>query len=147
MQELLAQYIEKNHFGNLLGMHFEVVVSGEVNYYLTISRNHLATPIAAHGGCISALIDATMGVGALSLVADSFSVVSTLELKVSFLEAILEGDQLISKSIIVRKGRKIIFVEAEVRNQQNVIVAKGSGTFMILDALKSGYKKEVEPLS
>lgn len=141
MKSLLEQYIEKNHFGDLLDMKFEVIQPGEVNYYLQISKNHLATPIAAHGGCISALIDATMGVGALSLVEDSFSVVSTLELKVSFLESVLEGDKLTSKSLILRKGRKIIFAEAEVKNQNSVIVAKGSGTFMVLDGLKAGYIK------
>jgi uncharacterized protein (TIGR00369 family) len=141
MKSLLEQYIEKNHFGDLLDMKFEVIEPGEVNYYLKISKNHLATPVAAHGGCISALIDATMGVGALSLVEDSFSVVSTLELKVSFLESVLEGDKLISKSLILRKGRKIIFAEAEVKNQKNVVVAKGSGTFMVLDGLKAGYIK------
>jgi uncharacterized protein (TIGR00369 family) len=141
MNSLLEQYVEKNHFGRLVGINFEVVKPGEVNYFLKISKSHLATPVAAHGGCISALIDATMGVGALSLVAESFQVVSTLELKVSFLESVLEGDQLISKSTILRKGRKIIFVESEVKNQNNLIVAKGSGTFMVFDASKAGYVK------
>jgi uncharacterized protein (TIGR00369 family) len=142
MESLLNQYIENNHFGRLIGMHFELLNPGEVIYYLTINESHLATPMAAHGGCISALIDATMGVGALSLVAENFSVVSTLELKVSFLESIREGDKLIAKSIITRKGRKIIFVEAEVKNQNEKLVAKGSGTFIVLDGLKSGYNKD-----
>lgn len=141
MKSIIEQYIEKNYFGDLLKMSFEIIKPGEVHYHLNISKNHLATPFAVHGGCIAALIDATMGVGALTLVEDSFSVVSTLELKVSFLESVNEGEILLSKSKIIRKGKKIIFVEAEVKNQEDVLVAKGSGTFMVLDGLKAGYKK------
>lgn len=141
MKSLIEQYIENNQFGRLIGMDFEIIEPGEVVYKLEISEAHLATPIAVHGGCISALLDATMGVGALSLVENDFSVVSTLEMKVSFFEAVLKKDKLVSTSKIIRKGRKIIFAEAEVENQKGQLVAKSTGTFMILDGLKSGYKK------
>lgn len=141
MKSLIEQYIENNHFGRLIGMDFEIIQPGKVVYKLEISEDHLATPYAAHGGCLSALLDATMGVGALSLVEKDFSVVSTLELKVSFLEAVLKNDKLVSTSKIVRKGRKIIFAEADIQNQKGQLVAKSSGTFIILDGLKSGYKK------
>jgi acyl-coenzyme A thioesterase PaaI-like protein len=82
-----------------------------------------------------------MGVGALSLVEKDFQVVNTLEMKVSFLEAVFINDELNSTSLIIRKGRKIIFVEAEIKNQNRKIVAKGSGTFLVIDGLKAGYKK------
>lgn len=138
---LLEQYIESNHFGRFIGMDFEIIQPGEVLYKLKVTKNHLATPFSAHGGCLSALMDATMGVGALSLVEKEFLVVSTIELKVSFLEAVLNQDELTARSIIVRKGKKIIFVEAEIRNQSNKLVAKGSGTFLVVDGLKAGYQK------
>lgn len=141
MKSLIEQYIENNYFGRLIGMEFEIIEPGKVKYKLDINKSHLATPNAVHGGCLSALLDATMGVGALSLVEKDFSVVSTLELKVSFLDSVLKNDHLISTSKIIRKGRKIIFAEAEVENQKGQLVAKSSGTFMILDGLKSGYKK------
>jgi uncharacterized protein (TIGR00369 family) len=75
------------------------------------------------------------------LVEKDFCVVSTLEMKVSFLEAVLKNDQLVSTSKMIRKGRKIIFAEAEIENQKGQLVAKGSGTFILVDGLKSGYKK------
>jgi acyl-CoA thioesterase len=141
MKSLIEQYIEKNHFGKLLGMNFEVMEPGIVRYKLDIKKEHLATPLAAHGGCLAALIDATMGVGALSLVEKHFHVVSTLEIKVSFLESVLKGDNLVAISKIIREGRKIIFAEAEIKNQNHQIVAKGSGTFFVVDGLKAGYSK------
>lgn len=141
MKSLIEQYIESNHFGELIGMNFIILEPGLVQYSLKITKKHLATPLAAHGGSLAALLDATMGVGALTLVEKDFQVVSTLEMKVSFLEAVMNGDELISKSRIIRKGRKIIFAEAEIKNQHDKSVAKASGTFMVLDGLKAGYKK------
>ena len=138
---LIDQYVEFNHFGQTIGMDFTIIKPGQVVYKLKITDKHLATPTTAHGGAISALVDATMGVAALSVVEKDFSVVSTLELKVSFLEAILNADELTATSYILRKGRKIIFAEAEIQNQHNKTVAKGSGTFLIVDGLKAGYKK------
>jgi uncharacterized protein (TIGR00369 family) len=141
MNTLIDQYIESNQFGRTIGMNFEIIQPGKVIYQLKINETHLATPLAAHGGCIAALLDATMGVGALSLVEKDFQVVNTLEMKVSFLEAVFINDELNSTSLIIRKGRKIIFVEAEIKNQNRKIVAKGSGTFLVIDGLKAGYKK------
>ncbi len=141
MKALIDQYIENNHFGRLIGMDFKINEPGKVVYKLLISEDHLATPNAVHGGCLSALLDATMGVGALSLVENDFSVVSTLEMKVSFLESVSKNDQLFSTSKIIRKGKKIIFVEGEIENQNGQLVAKGSGTFIVIDGLKAGYKK------
>ena len=138
---LLNKYIETNNFGRLLGMHFEVLSPGIAHYFLIIEDKHLATPLAAHGGCTAALLDATMGVGALSLVYDNHQAVSTLEMKVSFLKSIVLHDQLTAKSIVLKQGKSLIFMEAEVYNSKNQMVAKSSGTFTVLSAEKSGYFK------
>lgn len=140
-KSLIEQYVESNHFGRLTGMDFEIINPGEVTYKLTITKDHLATPYAAHGGCLSALMDATMGVAALSMVEKEFCVVSTIEMKLSFLEAVLNNDKLKATSKILRRGGRIIFAEAEIKNQNEKLVAKGSGTFSIVDGLKAGYKK------
>lgn len=138
---LLEKYIETNNFGRLLGMHFEVLSPGIAHYFLSIEEKHLATPLAAHGGCTAALLDATMGVGALSLVYDNHQAVATLEMKVSFLKSIALHDQLTAKSIVLKQGKALIFMEAEVYNSKNQLVAKSSGTFTVLNAEKSGYVK------
>jgi len=139
MKTIIEQYIEQNHFGKLIGMSFEIESPGAVRYEMQINENHLATPLAAHGGCTSALLDATMGVGALSLVCNQNKVVATLEMKVSFIKAVVLSDVLTSRSIVVKQGRSLIFMEAEVYNSNKQLVAKSSGTFTILAAEKSGY--------
>ena len=138
MMDLIEQYIDKNHFGNFLGMHFNILSPGVVAYRLVIHEKHLATPSFAHGGVLTALIDACMGVGALSLVSEEWKVVSTLECKVSFLQAVRQGSELRAVSNVVRKGRSIVFMEAEVWRDDD-LVAKGSGTFRVFSAEKAGY--------
>ena len=81
-----------------------------------------------------------MGVGALSLVCDKNKVVATLEMKASFLKSIFVNEQLTAESIVVKKGRSLIFMEAEVYNEKKQLVAKSSGTFTVMDAENSGYK-------
>ena len=75
-------------------MNFKVDSSGVVKYEMTIDQSHLATTIAAHGGSISSLMDATMGVCALASVIDVNRVVSTLEMKISFVAPAFKGDKL-----------------------------------------------------
>ena len=137
--QLINRYIELNHFGRLIGMEFEIAEPGKVIYTLKTNEDHLATPLAIHGGCTAALLDATMGVGALSLVCEKNKVVATLEMKVSFLKSVIVNEQLTAESIVVKKGRSLIFMEAEVYNEKKQLVAKSSGTFTVMDAEKSGY--------
>jgi uncharacterized protein (TIGR00369 family) len=136
---LIEDYISNNNYGRLLGMNFTILEDGVVHYSLTISAEHLATPISAHGGCIASLLDATMGVGALSLVAAKNQVVATVEMKINFLKGAVLNDQLLATSKLVKNGNKIIIMFAELRNQKNEILAVSSGTFMPYDAKKAGY--------
>ena len=47
--EILKKYAKTNHFGKFLGLRLEVVEPGEVNYFVEVSQNHLATFQSAHG--------------------------------------------------------------------------------------------------
>ena len=136
---LIEDYISNNNYGRLLGMNFTILEDGVVHYFLTISEDHLATPTSAHGGCIASLLDATMGVGALSLVAAKNQVVATVEMKINFLKGAVLNDQLLATSKVVKNGNKIIVMQAEIRNEKKELLALASGTFMPYDAMKAGY--------
>jgi len=139
MIDLIEEYIKSNHFGAFIGMDFELLNPGKTLYTIEIKNQHLATPNMAHGGLISALLDASMGVGALSMVAMNNQVVSTVEMKVNFLRAVRLGDKIIATSILVRKGNNTIVMQSEARNQDDKLVAVSSGTFFVLPAAVSGF--------
>ena len=136
---LIKTYIQNNRFGDFLGMQFSILAPGKVEYHLEIGNEHLATPCAAHGGVISGLLDATLGVGALSAVCEEGHVVSTVEMKVSFFRPALKGDTLIAHSTILQKGKRILFMEALIHNQNKELVAKASGTLNSYPKEKAGY--------
>ncbi len=136
---IVQGYIRANNFGRLLSMDFDISKPGSVEYHMPITEELLATPIAAHGGSISALMDATMGVCALSQVIPRGNVVSTIEMKISFLSPGLKGDRLIGTANIIKDGKRLIFVEGEIRNQEGKLIAFATGTFNSYPAQKAGF--------
>lgn len=137
---IIKGYIASNQFGDLLGMEFSIESPGHVVYKMKIEEKHLATPLAAHGGSITALMDATMGVCALSNVIRDARVVSTIELKISFTAPAKLGDTLIGTASLQKDGKRIMFIEGKIHNQNNELIAFATGTFNSYPAEKIGFK-------
>mmetsp|Transcript_26681 Transcript_26681/g.35707 ORF Transcript_26681/g.35707 Transcript_26681/m.35707 type:complete len:148 (-) Transcript_26681:78-521(-) len=136
---IVKGYIAANQFGELLEKKFQIVGPGEVIYSMLVREKHLATPIAAHGGSIAALMDATMGVAALSQVIEENKVVSTIEMKISFLAPAKLGDDLKGTAKIIKSGRRILFVEGLIENQDGKKIAVATGTFNAYPMEKAGF--------
>lgn len=138
---LIRQYIRNNYFGKLIGMEFNIISEGMVEYRLSVTQQHLATPAAAHGGAIAALVDAALGVAGLSAVHQQNKVVSTIEYKMNFLSPALLGDELLAKARVEQQGNRILVISCDVLciNRQNKLIAKALGTFNAYDAAKAGY--------
>jgi uncharacterized protein (TIGR00369 family) len=125
---LIQKYIEYNAFGRLIEMSFNIIQPGSVEYSMTIRAEHLATPIAAHGGLIAGFLDAVVGVGALSAVCEEGMIVSTVEMKVSYFEPIFLEDHITGISKLMKRGKRLLFMEGEIFNQKGVLVAKANAT-------------------
>jgi len=140
-QSLIERYITHNHFGRLIGMEFSVIEKGRVEYKLKVTEQHLATPQAAHGGLISSLVDAALGVAGLSAVHEENKVVSTVEYKINFLSPALLNDELLALAKVEQQGKRLLIISCDVMatNRKNVCVAKALGTFNSYDASKAGY--------
>ena len=139
IDQLIEEYKKTNSFGRLMEMDLASYEEGEVVYKMKISEQHLATPIAAHGGAISALMDGLLGVTALTVSAKNQCVVSTIEFKLNYLKPVLLGDQLIGTSKILSQGKRLIVVEGEIHNQRNELISKGQGTFNAYPKEKTGF--------
>ncbi|MEI6020675.1 MAG: PaaI family thioesterase [Bacteroidota bacterium] len=138
---LIEQYIASNKFGQLIGMDFKIIEPGLVHYYVTVKEAHLATPFAAHGGLIAALVDGALGVAGLSSVHEQNKVVSTIEYKLNYLSAAFLNDHLIAIGKVEQKGNRILVISCDVlcTNRNNTLIAKALGTFNSYDAAKAGY--------
>lgn len=137
---IVKAYIANNHFGALLDLEF-FVEDGKLINRMPVEQKHLATPFAAHGGAVSAFMDGTMGICALSQVIGDNHVVSTIEMKISFVAPALNGKKLIGTAHAIKKGRRIVFVEGQIHDDMGTLVAIASGTFNSYPAEKMGFEK------
>lgn len=134
---ILKQYQASNNFGNNLGMVLTNHEPEKITYKLTITKDHLATPVAAHGGVVAAFMDGLLGVTALSAVANDNKVVATVEFKINYLEPVLVNNEIIGHGKVVRKGSRLVMTEAKVYCKEKLI-ATASGTFNAYPASKAG---------
>lgn len=140
MHPIIKKYIEFNNFGRELGLNFTILEPGVVKHTLTITEKHLATPHTAHGGVTAAMMDAVLGVAALSLVCEEFKIVSTVEFKINYLNPALVGDELSGESIIEQKGNRIVIVSGTIKAlNRDKVIAKAIGTFNAYPAEKVGF--------
>lgn len=139
---IIEQYIVNNHFGKTLGMDFKIIEPGLVHYFIKINNEHLATPLAAHGGVISALMDGLLGVAALSVSAQENKVVSTVEFKINFLAPALLDDELMGIGKVEQQGKRLIISSGDIicPKRNNIVIAKAIGTFNAYPAEKAGFK-------
>lgn len=141
--ELIRQYIAWNEYGRLLGMDFTIPQAGEVIYEMTIKDLHLATPFAAHGGSVASLMDAALGVAALSKVCTSNRIVATVTITINYMRPALNNDHLTAHARVVKSGKSLLFVECSIINQNDVLVANGSAVMNAYLVEKANYGKDV----
>jgi len=144
MHPVLKKYNEVNAFGKLLGLTLEVIRPGEVEYRMEIKEEHLSNPMAAHGGAISAMMDAILGVAALSLAVEKDKLVSTVEFKLNYYAPIKRGDKLYGLGKVTFEGNRLISSEGTIfiENAEGKVVSKGLGTFNAYPVAKNPMLKQ-----
>ncbi len=123
---------------DLLGIQRVVPEAGwDSQTEMVIDERHINPNGAAHGGAAFALMDACMA-GAMRRRSEPDEFPSTIESMINYIKAARPGTVLLSSSRVAHKGSRISVVEAEVRDQQGDLVAKGQATFTTLRMKKSG---------
>jgi uncharacterized protein (TIGR00369 family) len=118
-------------FNRLLGLRGESASEGRCVLRLPVRDDLIGDPRrpAIHGGVLSTLIDTAGGVAAWSALGDDESV-STVDLRVDYLEPAGLKDDLRVSAELVRKGNRVCHVRMEV-TQGAVVVAEGRGVYNI----------------
>ena len=118
-------------FNRLLRMRGESVTPGACVLRLPVREDFIGDPRrpALHGGVISSLIDTAGGLAAWSALPPGESV-STVDLRVDYLEPAGLGADLRAEAELVRKGNRVCHVRVMVK-QGDVLVAEGRGVYNI----------------
>ena len=139
MHKILRLYNSINQYGILNELELEVVSPGHIRYKMSVKEKHLATPIAIHGGVLSALMDAALGVASLSASCHDGKLVSTIEFKINYLAPARLGDVLIAEGKVIQKGNRLLIADGVISIENTTqLIAKGMGTFSAYPIEKSG---------
>ena len=130
-EDLLRVMEEHVPFNRLLGMRGESVAAGRCVLTLAVREEFIGDPRrpALHGGVVSSLIDTAGGLAAWSALSPGESV-STVDLRVDYLEPAGLGAALRAAAQLVRKGNRVCHVRIEV-TQGDLLVADGRGVYNI----------------
>ena len=118
-------------FNRLLGIRGESVEPGHAVLVLPVRGDFVGDPRrpALHGGVLSSLIDTAGGVAAWSALVGGESV-STVDLRVDFLEPARVAGPLRAEARLVRKGNRVCHVRVAL-TQDDRLVAEGVGVYNI----------------
>ncbi len=85
-----------------------------------------------HGGIMGDIADAAMGI-ALATTLSPEEDFTTIEFKMSFLRPHVRG-RLRAEGLLAKRGRRIAFTEAVLTNTKREVIAKSSGTCLLIKA-------------
>ena len=114
-----------------LGVELVSGASGRSRVELGVLPRHLNSWGGVHGGVTMTVLDVAMAVAARSLEPEGRGVL-TIEMKTSFIQAGPAQGRLVATGVCVHRTTGMAFCEAELRDDQDRIVARASGTFKFL---------------
>lgn len=117
-------------FGEHLGFDTRRI-DGGAEVRLEITERALNSLGVAHGGVICSLVDHAIG-AAVAFALGRGKRAVTAELKVNFLAPVTAGI-VTARGRLIREGKRLIVGESDVLDQTGRMIAKGLGTWMIIE--------------
>ena len=115
-------------FAEKLGVRLVHRRVGDVGLELGLLEEHMNSWQVAHGGVLMSVLDIVMGLSAKTL-DDASSGATTVELKTNFIKA--ATGRIVARGLAHRAGRSLVFVEGELRNDTQDLLARATGTFKL----------------
>jgi uncharacterized protein (TIGR00369 family) len=119
----------------LIGFEAKEITDGRATVILAAGPQHANPMGTLHGGILCDIADAAMGMAFASTLAPEESF-TTVELKINFFRPIWQA-QLRAEGTVVQRGRTMGYVECDVTDEDNRLVAKAASTCMVLRGDKS----------
>jgi uncharacterized protein (TIGR00369 family) len=122
-----AEMIKKIPYPSLLGFELVDLKFGEATLKL-VMRDQLRQPYGLlHGGATASLIDTAMAFACITCLAEGEQS-TTIDLTVHYLRPVREGE-IFCTARVVRSGRRIMTVSAEVVDETGKLVATSLSTY------------------
>jgi uncharacterized protein (TIGR00369 family) len=115
-------------FAKLLGFELDDIGSGTATLAVDVRHDLTQNAGLVHGGVIASLIDTATAFAILSLLAPNESV-TTVDLTISYLRPVMTG-RLRATATVVRAGRRLFVVSAEVLDENEKLVSTALSTYI-----------------
>lgn len=120
-----------------LGLELTVEGPGRAWYHLTVAEHHASSGGVCHGGVLAGMMDAALGLNALSWAVTQGRLCATVEFKINYIQPARVGDRLIATAEIDFTGAKLVVVHGRIEHVANGrLLATGMGTFNLYAASK-----------
>jgi len=144
LDHLREMYEKLIPFDRLLGIKIDTLTPTDVKVMIDMREELIGNFIRGmlHGGVISSVLDLTGGlIASVELVKHLENVepdevarrvarVGTIDLRVDYLRA-GKGIYFTASGTVLRKGNKVAVIRTELCNDQNLLIAAGTGTYLV----------------
>jgi uncharacterized protein (TIGR00369 family) len=131
MQRMVRGEIPQPPVGQLIGFRLTAVERDRATFEMEADAAKHGNPLGTvHGGVFCDILDAAMGIAWASALEEGESF-TTLELKTNFLKPVFKS-KLKAVGSVVKRGRTVGMVEAELFDEKGSLVAKASSTCLTL---------------
>ena len=141
---LCEMYERKIPFNRVLGLKIESLKMEDVRVMFDMKDAFIGNYVHGilHGGVISAVLDTTGGLTAslgvlqkmkgqtAEEIGKSLTKIGTIDLRIDYLRP-GKGNYFVATGAIMRAGRRVSVTRMELYNDQNVLIAVGTGTYIV----------------
>lgn len=127
LRELLLGIHDRNYFAKYLGMEIVEIGRGRGAVSMLVTAKHINIREVVHGGALVSLADMAMGLACASL----GKRVVTLDLNISFMRRVREGDVVKALARVIHKGKTTMVVSVSILDKAENLLAKARGTFFV----------------
>lgn len=131
-------------FNRMLGLTLDPVHDAKISMRFVMKEELIGNFIHGilHGGVISSVLDMAGGVAVMKSIIDKhmqkpveeiaylLGHVSTIDLQINYLRK-GKGEHFIAKAGLTKAGQKVNFAQMELYNQDGLLIATGSGTYLL----------------
>ncbi len=142
--KIVREVYDNLPFNRLLGLEVEYLEINRAGFYFTMKNELIGNTVhgVLHGGVISTVLDTTGGITATAAAVERMKDLSndeivrliarigTIDMRVDYLRP-GRGIQFHSTGTVMRTGRKVAVTRMELKNEENVLIAVGTGTYIV----------------
>ncbi|MFX0048510.1 MAG: PaaI family thioesterase [Candidatus Hermodarchaeota archaeon] len=129
IEDMIQGKVPTPPIAQLLGFKFTDYCDGCTTVEMEITEKYWNPMKTLHGGVYCDLADAAMGFSFLTTLSED-ELFTTVDLRINYLKPVTTG-KLVASSKIIKRGKRLGYMECEIVNEQGKLVAKASSTCII----------------